>query len=277
MDLARRWHALRPDAPAVEEASLAAALAASRAAYPDVELPDDAWLAHLHAVLPAGADLAGVNVVDLYLACAVLRGDGPALHAFDRIQLAVTEVAIASLDGGTALADDVRAAILERVLAHGGRGKLAEYHGRGDLRGWLRVLALREALQLLRARRREAPLPDDLATRLAAEPPALSGPERDAYRAAFTAALAALTPRERNLLRQHYLHGATVDQLGGFYNVHRATAARWIAQIRETLLHRTRLGVGEALRLTGTELDSAMAKAADHVDYSLRQTLSYEH
>lgn len=277
MDLARRWHALRPDAPAIPEASLAAALAASRAAYPDVEVSDDAWLAHLHSVLPADADLAGVNVADLYLACGVLGGDGGALHAFDQIQLAVTDVALASLDGGSALADDVRAAVRERVLAHGGRGKLAEYHGRGDLRGWLRVLALREGLQLLRARRREAPLPDELATRIVAEPPSLTGPERDAYRAAFTTALTALTPRERNLLRQHYLHGATVDQLGEFYNVHRATAARWIAQIRETLLHRTRLGVGEALRLTGTELDSAMAKAADHVEYSLRQTLSYEH
>ena len=73
------------------------------------------------------------------------------------------------------------------------------------------------------------------------------------------------------------MHGATVAEIGTLYGVHRATAARWIAQIRETLLSRTRRAVGEALRLTGIELDSAMAKAAEHLDYSLRHTLSYEH
>lgn len=287
MTLAEQWHALRPDEPATPalEACLAAALATSRAAYPAVEVPDAEWLAFVAARLPAnvaaGDALAAVCLADLFVACAILRGDGAALHAFERVHLAGIDAAIAHLDGGSALADDVRTAVRDRVLAHGGKSKLAEYQGRGDLRGWLRVVALREALQLLRARRREAPLPDDLATKLAAnlaiEPPALAGREREVYREAFAGAFAALTARERNLLRQHYVHGATVDELGGFYRVHRATAARWIAQIRETLLVRTRRHVGDALRLTGTELDSAMAKAAEHLEYSLRQTLSYEH
>jgi len=281
MTLAEQWHALRPEEPATPEleACLAAALATSRAAYPSVDVPDAEWLAFLAARLPGPPceALAGLCVADLFVACGILRGDGAALHAFERIHLAGIDAAIAHLDGGSALADDVRTAVRDRVLAHGGKSKLAEYQGRGDLRGWLRVVALREALQLLRARRREAPMPEDLAAKLAIEPPALAGPERDVFRAAFASAFAALTARERNLLRQHYVHGATVDELGGFYRVHRATAARWIAQIRETLLVRTRRHVGDALRLTGTELDSAMAKAADHLDYSLRQTLSYEH
>jgi len=278
MRLAEQWHALRPADAATSdlEAALAAAIAASRAAHPEIDVPDGELLAFLAARVPAEA-LAGACVADLFVACAILRGDGAALHAFERIYLAGVDAAIAHLDGGTALADDVRTAVRDRVLAHGGKSKLAEYQGRGDLRGWLRVVAVREALQLIRARRREAPLPEDLATKLAIEPPALAGKEREVYREAFAGAFAALTARERNLLRQHYVHGATVDELGGFYRVHRATAARWIAQIRETLLVRTRRHVGEALRLTGTELDSAMAKAADHLDYSLRQTLSYEH
>jgi RNA polymerase sigma-70 factor (ECF subfamily) len=138
------------------------------------------------------------------------------------------------------------------------------------------VVAVREALQLVRARRREAPLPDDLATKLE-DQTIMTDDERRVYRDAFTTALATLTPGERNLLRQHYLHGATVDELGALYGVHRATPARWIAQVRETLMRRTRQHIGEALRLTGSELDSAMAKVADHLDYSLRHTLSNEH
>src|SRR5205809_336497 len=82
-----------------------------------------------------------------------------------------------------------------------------------------------------------------------------SAEERRVYREAFAAALATLTARDRNLLRQMYLYGATVDELGVLYAVHRATAARWIAQIRDTLLRRTRGHIGDALRLTGDELD----------------------
>ena len=263
-----------------DEPALAEALAASRAAWPGIEVAPDRFLAHLtrrvSRDVPLADALRGVCVADLFLACAIEAGDAAALRVFETAYLAQVEAAIAHLDGGTALADDVRVAVRERVLAHGGKAKIAEYRGRGDLRGWLRVVAVREALQLVRARRREAPLPDDLATRLEAGTAAMTADEQRVYRDAFAAALATLTARERNLLRQHYLHGATVDELGALYGVHRATPARWIAQIRDTLLRRTRRHVGEALRLTGTELDSAMDKLASHLDYSLRHTLSNE-
>ena len=251
--------------------SFAEALAASRAAWPEVALDAEVFRAHLAA---RGDDAPCVT--DLYLACAIEHGDAAALRVFETTYLPQLDAAIAHLDGGSALAGDVRVAVRARVLAQGGKAKIAEYRGRGDLRGWLRVVAVREALQLVRARRREAPLPDELATKLEAPAAVLDAAERRVYREAFTAALATLTPRERNLLRQHYLHGATVDELGALYGVHRATPARWIAQVRETLMRRTRQHVGELLRLTGTELDSAMDKVAEQLDYSLRHTLSYE-
>jgi len=256
------------------EATLAEVLAASRAAWPAIVLPADAFAAYLAARVPE-AELGSVRTADLYLACAIGAGDPAALAAFETM-LDVIDPAIAHLDGGSALADDVRAKVRERVLAHGGKAKIAEYRGRGDLRGWLRIVALREALQLVRARRREAPIQPDLVRELEAGTAAMTADELRIYREAFAAALSTLAPRERNLLRQHYLHGATIDELGALYGVHRATPARWIAQIRETLLARTRRHVGEALRLTGTELDSAMGKLASHLDYSLRHTLSNE-
>lgn len=256
--------------------TLADAIAASRAAWPGVALPDDVFAAYVAERVGDGA-LASHCVSDLYLACAIGRGDAAALRAFEA-QLAHVGAAVAHLDGGSALVGDVIAALRERVLGTdaGGKAKILDYRGRGDLRGWLRVVAVREALQLLRARRREAPMSDDLATKLEADAPALASDERRVYRDAFTAALATLSPRDRNLLRQQYIYGATIDELGALYGVHRATVARWIAQVRDTLLHRTRQHVGEALRLSGADLDSAMGRIGDHLDYSLRHTLSAE-
>lgn len=262
-------------------------LARSRAAWPGVELLDDDFLAYLGARISEDARLEEalrtLCVTDLWLACAIGRGDPAAIRAFEAHALHDLGAAIAHLDGGTALVEDVALAVRERVLSSeaGGKAKIADYRGRGDLRGWLRVVAVREALQVMRQRRRETPLSDGDAV-LAANIDdgvaviAMSVEERRVYRDAFTAALATLTPRERNLLRQQYLYGATVDELGALYNVHRATAARWIAQIRETLLRRTRRHVGAVLRLSGEDLDSAMGRIASHLDYSLRHTLSFE-
>ncbi|MDX2087073.1 MAG: sigma-70 family RNA polymerase sigma factor [Kofleriaceae bacterium] len=260
-------------------------LARARAAWPGVDVSDDAFLAYLDERLEPGATLddalSSLCISDLWLACGVARGDVAALRAFEQHCLADLGAAIAHLDGGTALLEDVRLAVRERVLtaAAGGRAKINDYRGRGDLRGWLRVVAVREALQVLRKRRREAPLDaaEALADRIDAVPvDAMTTDERRVYREAFAAALATLTPRERNLLRQQYLYDASIDELAALYGVHRATVARWTARVRELLPQRTRAHVGEALSLRGDELDSVMGRIANHLDYSLRQTLSIE-
>lgn len=260
---------------------LADVLVASRRAWPGVDISDEDFVAYVTERLVPETSLDDalrtLCVADLWLACAIARGDGAALRAFDA-QLAHVGDAIAHLDGGTALVADVTAAVRERVLgtAGDGQGKITDFRGRGDLRGWLRVVAVREALQIMRARKREAPMPEALPAMLDDESTRLTPDEQRTYREAFAAALATLTPRERNLLRQQYVYGATIDELGALYGVHRATAARWIAQIRETLLRRTRRHVAEVMRLTGTDLDSAMGRIAGHLDYSLRHTLSRE-
>lgn len=261
---------------------LATALASARAAWPAIDIADDDFLAYLAARLPSGNvgdAIRATCIADLWLACAIGRGHPAALAIFEKQLLRDVGAAIGHLDGGSALADDVTVALRERVLAieAGGKAKIGDYRGRGELRGWLRVVAVREALQLLRKRKRETPLGDELAQCLDdGVVSALSDDERRVYRESFAAALATLTPRERNLLRQQYLYGTTIDELGALYGVHRATAARWLAQIRDTVLRRTRQHVGEALRLTGDDLDSAMQRIASQLDVSLRQTLSME-
>src|SRR5262249_36320091 len=138
------------------------ALASARAAWPGIEIPDEEFHAYL-AAREGAACLA-----DLWLACAIGRGDAAALRVFETELLRDIGAAISHLDGGSALADDVKSAVRERVLgsAAGGKAKIADYRGRGDLRGWLRVVAVREALQIMRQRKREAPLGDDLAQRI---------------------------------------------------------------------------------------------------------------
>lgn len=57
---------------------------------------------------------------------------------------------------------------------------------------------------------------------------------------AFRAGLAALTVRQRNLLRQRYLHDLGADKLAILYDVHRATMFASIEEARVALFDRVR-------------------------------------
>ena len=144
---------------------------------------------------------------------------------------------MARVDPSPPFADEVRQALREKLVLG---GKLAGFTGRGALDAWMRAAAVRTALSLKRGN-------GALASPSRAEQfPAGTDPElrfvKEKYRAecarAFQAALAALEPRQRTVLRLHHLEGMSLDALGRVYQVHRATAARWLADARD-LLHET--------------------------------------
>ena len=58
---------------------------------------------------------------------------------------------------------------------------------------------------------------------------------REAFRAAFASAMTSLSSEERVLLRQHFIDGLNIDEIAALHHIHRATAARWLAQARETI------------------------------------------
>ncbi len=96
---------------------------------------------------------------------------------------------------------------------------------------------------------------------------------RDEFRAAFVFALGTLSERERNVLRQHHIDGLTIDQLGTLYQVHRATAARWVAAARMTLLDQTRGRLVAKLGVAADEVDSIIRLVRSQLDISIHQLL----
>jgi hypothetical protein len=62
-------------------------------------------------------------------------------------------------------------------------------------------------------------------------------------------AVAALSPRQRNVLRQQFVHRLTVAQIAHLYGVHRATAVRWLSDARVQLIATTRRALERRLAL----------------------------
>ena len=167
------------------------------------------------------------------------------------------------------------------VGREGRRPKLAEYGGRGDLKGWLRVTAMRAALKVKKKGQRDAAAPNNdsvlLEMRSTGDDPELSYMKAlygDAFRAAFRVAAGSLEARDRDLLRQHFVEGRNIDELGTLYGVHRATAARSIQAAREKLLSATRREFASRAQVSPRECESVLRLVQSKFDVTLRRLLS---
>jgi RNA polymerase sigma-70 factor, ECF subfamily len=259
-------------------------LESARGAWPQISVAADVFLPYLAQRLPDEADaeraLLEVKAADLYLTCACSRGERAALEAFERNYFPDVKTALMRRDPSFGQVEDIQQILFQKLFLGDSDhpAKIASYAGRGDLRGWLCVTAVREAIDLFRKVRKEEPVDDVALMDLTApagdqEMAYLKRIYREEFKTAFEQALAALSTRERNLLRHHLLDGLNIDQIGGIYNVHRATVARWIAKARETLLTETRGALMERLRVDQTELESIMRLIQSRLDVSIHHFL----
>jgi RNA polymerase sigma-70 factor (ECF subfamily) len=158
----------------------------------------------------------------------------------------------------------------------GERPILVTYSGIGALRGWLKIIALRDAIRAQRKVRNDEG--EDVAEALAdaTADPALQYQRRryeSDFRIAFEQAVATLSVRERNLLKQSVLYGATIDDLGALYQVHRATVARWLAAARERLAEATKRRMIERLGIQPSDYDSLVHLIQSQLDISVARLL----
>lgn len=218
---------------------------------------------------------------DRRLAEACAAGDSAAIAELERLYFSQMGAAVTRVLGSSAERDDALQTIRRKLLVGeaGKPARIGEYAGRGSLAGWLRVVAVRTAISMKRGAKREQrtdsdePLLDIPAVE-SAELGTLRARYKDEFKAAFQASLAALSPRDRNVLRLSYLDGLNIDQIGAVYRVHRATVARWLAAAREQLFDATRERLSEKLGLTPSEFTSIVALVRSHVDLSLHRYLA---
>ena len=217
------------------------------------------------------------RTADLALAEGCVRGDPLALRQFEATVLAQVPRFLARLDASAALCDDVAQELRAELLlaADGKPPGLAGYTGRGELKAWVRVVALRTALRLKKAERR-AP-PDDGDPLLGKGDPELDYLKlryRAACEEAFAGALATLSSRERLYLRLHYVEGLSLERMASLYRVSRATIARRLAAHREKLHEQTRARLREILKIRDSEFESLLGLVRSQLAVSLRGALA---
>jgi RNA polymerase sigma-70 factor (ECF subfamily) len=205
---------------------------------------------------------------ELVLACACLQGDEQALMVLEREYIGRLGSSLVRFGTHDDFVAEVTQLVRERLLVPP-EPRLAMYAATGPLLTWMRVVAVRLGL----SRKRSVRPGQELLAEHLLDVPSVEASDLPRYRLAFDAAVrrvfGSLSLRERNLLRLHYLDGVSLDQLGRLYDVHRATAARWLADLRRRMLEEIEREVSHRLKLSASEFRSMAAMLMSRLDASL--------
>ena len=222
-------------------------------------------------------DQSGERAAELALARACARGDPGGIAALETKFISAIPGAVRRLhldaDALSEVQQRVRAFLL---VGEGGRAGIADFRGKGPLKAFVRIIALREGLRLKGAYEHEVPIEDVVSVERPGEAPELSY-LRKAHGAhlkrALRDAMATLDPNDRTLLRQYFVDGLSIDELGRAWRIHRATAARRVTRAHQELLEQTRRLLRERLDLSDNQIQSVVRAVASQFDMSLATAL----
>lgn len=268
------------------EQQLLALYKSGQAAWPDIDLAIEDFMAHLakscskEGVIET--ELAALRSADLYLTGACALGNPAALRTFDEHFLSQMSAFLSRMKPSPAFVDEMRQVLRELLLVgtHGRKPKIAEYAGRGSLSSWLRVTAVRTAARV-RRNKGEQILSDasDLPVEAFSdganlEMDYLKQRYQKEFKIAFQSALEKLTAQQRNLLRMQFIDGLNIEQIGTLMHVHRATVARWIAGVREEILENVKHDLQERLHLKNEEFESLVKLVRSQFQVSILRILA---
>ena len=172
---------------------------------------------------------ASLHLKDLALACACAEGNNDAWdHFVAELRPALYRAADAIDRTGAAreLADAIYGELFSKSL-------FRYFHGRSSLATWLRSLLSQRYIDRYRQTRRLEPLPEEESSAHVGPPPTHEHAKFvDVMQEVLTAAMAALSPRDRLRLGCYYAQKLTLVQIGRLTAESEATVSRQLARTR---------------------------------------------
>ncbi len=248
--------------------------------WPGVSIDAGSWVAALAERLPPEGPIVeairALESSDLYLVLGCVKGQRKALDGF-RLVLESLRPVLLRAGATDAVVDDLLAQLQARLLVapDGTRPKVLQFGARARLASWLRVAAIRDLGAHARAKRHDddAELEALLVSSGDPELEELRMRFREEFRAAFGEALKSLSDKDRVILRHHLIDRLSIDRIGQLYDVHRSTAARWLAGIRDQIYAKTQEEFRVRLGLAPADFQSLMALVLSQLTYSVGRDL----
>jgi RNA polymerase sigma-70 factor (ECF subfamily) len=224
-------------------------------------------------------ELEQLALDDLALAFVCLRNDPRALELLEQRCLSQLTEQLQKAGFSREIAEETRQRLSEKLLVGSPAQppRLASFSGRSSLAGWLRVVALREAVKAQHDQHPHGALTEDaLELSTAEEDPELKlfkSRFRVEFAEAFRLALEGLPAHERLILRQYFIDELSIDQLAALHQVHRSTSARWVAHARAVLVSKVKRSLQYSLKVEASEVSRLVRAVRSGFDLSLRRFL----
>jgi RNA polymerase sigma-70 factor (ECF subfamily) len=251
----------------------------AEAAWPEFRIPRDSFLVRLETLLPQTSAFRPTEVfhIDLYLASACSAGEPAAITAFSRRYLSRLESYLSRFSDFSALFDEVRATLEDKLLLStegGSPPRIHQYTGRGSLEAWVAMAAQRRMLSVLRANGRAAQsnATEDLwDVWLAA-----SGMERDqslrfaeTIKETLRRIIQSLPVRQRTILRLSIVEDVSLSQIARMLKVHQSTVSRAFHSSLGRINEELRSQLKAAHRVGDSEAESLVRELRGRIDLSL--------
>jgi RNA polymerase sigma-70 factor (ECF subfamily) len=215
---------------------------------------------------------------DLYLALGCGVSDPAALRILKHNYLpSIDEHLARSGFDAASRADAIQQVMLD--VCAGPSPRILTYAGRASLGTWLQVSAFRLAIQLsAKTAKAKHQQQDDYLLQLvdcrkSPEAELLVGDTQAMFQQALDRAMDRTSERDRTLLRLCFRDGLSIDEIGTLYSVHRATAARWLVQIRKRLLEDVKTQLRQVAAFDESEFESLAAIVRSQLHISVSRVL----
>ena len=216
---------------------------------------------------------------DLYLAAAAAGGNDDAARVFDGQLLSELPRWLSRLHLTGDMVEEVRQNLRAKLLV-GPPPKLGQYRASGPLAAWVRMVAVRTALDVCEAdpaiagrlKTGQEPLLDALDQ----EQRLIRSKYGGLFEEALRDSVGKLSKRDRNLLRFHHLAGMTLEAIARSYRVNRSTVVRWLAAIRDDLESAVRIRLWDEVGIPPTEVRSLWNAVRSDVEVSISRLLGAE-
>lgn len=269
------------------EQRIATSLSEARQRWPKVGLEPEVYLKRIAELCRAAAPtpyaaLEQLQLVDLYLATACAAADPSAAVYFDEEYLSRVPAYVATLRLAPAQVEDLRLFLRERILlgSTAEERRISKYGGKGALAKWVRVMAVRSALNSRRDKNEQA-LESDAESGIAKAIAKDGNPENDyllrryqaEFKAAVRAAFAELPEHDRAILHMYYIGGLKTPQIAKLHGVVNTTASRWVAEARERVATAVQAQLQNRLQLQPAEMQSIFRALRSRIDWSISTAL----
>lgn len=229
---------------------------------------------HVDQLAASGSDVER-HGAELFLAFCCGRNEDMAIRILEQCYHGELDVHLVRSGFDDATRQDVFQQLMLHLCA-GNQPRILTYAGKASLAAWLKVATLRFAINMKpRTPVANSELGELAISRLVDE---TLSPElqltiegaRPLFQAGLARAMSKLSDRDRTILRLFFAEGVSNESIAKLYGVHRATSARWIADIRRRIFDEVHLTVTRDFGLRSSEFESLALLIRSELQLSFR-------